>query len=125
MKRFLITLVLLNLAMNEEIEIEQELLGGYKTQKPEFCQEMFNKMRHDYSTFQEHEILSCETQLVNGVNYRMILKNTNHQIQQCTVTIYSSFKKDKIYYYKQFHGEDDCFTKMKSKLTKTVKGEVL
>ena len=74
-------------------------------------------------TFSKHSIVSCEKQLVNGINHRLRLSNADHPVKDCEMVIWHDFQKTTYEALKGRQGENDCFTKLKLVQGKTEEEE--
>lgn len=100
------------------------MTGGFSKQDTvEKCETTLKLILSTYQGFKNYSIKSCETQLVNGINYRMVLENSNRLVKECHLTIYQSFDKTKTTPINYREKENDCFTlfeKSKEKTTTSV-----
>lgn len=99
-----------------------KIVGGFTKQDNKKCQPLFNQFGTEFSTFKKHQIKSCYTQIVNGVNYKIELENPVHSIKNCLITVYQSLDK-KIRFMKNTHGERDCITQLEK--MEQIRSEIL
>ena len=107
LKYILLTIITLNLLKTSNTM----LAGGFSQQHTnEKCEDTLKKILSEHSGFKGYEIKSCEEQIVNGVNYRMILENNDKIVKKCKITIWTSFDETRINPIRYREGKDDCFT---------------
>ena len=89
----------------------QKVLGGFeKKNGHEECETALKIILTEHPGFQDYSVKSCESQLVNGINYRMVLVHPNKVVKKCKITIYQSFNKNETTPLKYREKENDCFT---------------
>jgi hypothetical protein len=87
------------------------MVGGFeKKHTNEECENVLKTVLTEHLLFADYSIKSCETQLVNGLNYRMVLVNPEKDIKKCKITVYQSFDKTETKALKYREKEEDCFT---------------
>ena len=109
LKKFLISLIILNLLKSEEV-----ITGGFTKQATiDLCKPVYEKILQDYTGFKDYEIKSCETQVVNGTNFRMKLETAaaDTKVQNCFITVFQSLDKKTTDVTEYREKENDCFTK--------------
>ena len=87
------------------------VVGGFeKKSGHQECETALKIILNEHPGFQDYSVKSCETQLVNGINYRMILVHPDKVVKKCKITIYQSFDKNNTSPLKYREKENDCFT---------------
>lgn len=89
----------------------EKALGGFqKNGGHQECETALKIILAEHQAFQDYSVKSCEKQLVNGVNYRMVLVHPNKVVKKCKITIYQSFDKNTTTALKYREKGNDCFT---------------
>ena len=104
------TILLLTTILKMSIHSDTMVGGFEKKDDLALCQERLTKLSSDYPVFKSYKITNCETQLVNGINYRMTLVNIDNVVKKCQLVIYESLNKE-LSPLKYREKENDCFTK--------------
>lgn len=103
-------LALIFLLANLCFSTEKRVGGFQKQEDVALCQERLNKIHSEFPIFKSYKITNCETQLVNGTNYKMNLVNTqSNLVKKCAVVIYEQLN-NQVMPLKYREKENDCFT---------------
>lgn len=97
----------------------ERMVGGFE-KKPDTsdCVERLKQILPDYPIFGAYKVTSCETQLVNGMNYRLTLVNVDKKVKKCQIMIHESINKE-ISPLKYRQQEKDCFTMFENQKVNT------
>ncbi len=108
-------LTVLLFAISIQNAVNEKVIGGFeKLNSHNECLAVFEQIKSDFLGFSPYSVKSCEKQLVNGLNFRMTLVNSDQVIKTCKLTIYKSFDGSLIEPLKYREKEHDCFTKFEN-----------
>ena len=95
------------------------MVGGFSAAPLKDCQNLMKSTPQLLSSeFSQHQVISCEKQIVNGINHKLKLQNSEHSIQDCDLVIWHDFKKSSFKVLEGRGRERDCYTLLK-RLKKT------
>ena len=88
----------------------QTIVGGFSPEKDlKLCKEYLKKAGPQLLGFDLYKVITCEKQIVNGLNYRMKLQKKNRTPSKCIVTVHIPFDGSTVTPLKGNNGDSDCF----------------